>query len=116
MCSLSVIVESKPTLCCPLTCSAFKKGISVPHAKTIHPNNGLRSYSQFDEALRLVIDYDIAFDNKIQNVITLLQLTCPPVDTGKEKKLVFSTRQMKLLSQKQFFMNDYCLTGQIAAV
>ena len=44
-CSLSVIVENKPTLCCPLTCSAFKKGISVQLGKAVHSYNGLRSYS-----------------------------------------------------------------------
>ena len=100
-CSLSVIVGNKPTLCCPPTCSAFKKGISVPLAKAVHPNNGLRSYSQFDEAVRLAINYDIPFDNKIQHVVTLLQChTSACVDTEKEKKLVFSTRQLELLSQK----------------
>ncbi|KAF2343198.1 hypothetical protein FHG87_026046 [Trinorchestia longiramus] len=29
-------------------------------------------------------------------------------DTEKEKKLVFLTRQLELLSQKQFSMYDYC--------
>ena len=108
-CSLSVIVENKPTLCCPLTCRAFKKGLSVPLGKAVHPNNGLRSNSQFKEAVRLAINYDIPFDNKIQHVVTLLQAntsTCE--DTKKEKKLVFLTRQLELLSQKQFSTNDYC--------
>ena len=72
-CSLSVIVENKPTLCCPQSCSAFKKGISVPLGKAVHPDNGSRSYSQFDEALRLANNYDIPFDNKIRHVVTLLQ-------------------------------------------
>ena len=43
-CILSMIVDNMPTLCCPLTCSAFKKGISVPLGKAVHPKNGLRSY------------------------------------------------------------------------
>ncbi|KAF2349228.1 Zinc finger CCHC-type [Trinorchestia longiramus] len=34
------------------------------------------------------------------------------VDTEKEKKLVFLTRQLELLSQKQFSMNDYCFALQ----
>ena len=108
-CSLSVIVENKPTLCCPLSCNAFKKSIKVPLGKAVLPNNGLRSYSQFNETVRLAINYDIPFNNKIQHVVTLHQAhTSACVDTDKEKKLVFLTRQLELLSQKQFFMNDYC--------
>ncbi|KAF2357557.1 hypothetical protein FHG87_011687 [Trinorchestia longiramus] len=86
-CSLSVIVENKPTLCSPLTLSAFKNGISVPLFKTLPPNNGLRSYTQFDETVRLAMHYDIPFDKTIQNVVTLLQAhTSACVDTEKEKK------------------------------
>ncbi|KAF2343356.1 hypothetical protein FHG87_025888, partial [Trinorchestia longiramus] len=59
-CSLSVIVENKPTLCSPLT----------------------------------------------------LTHTSACVDTEKEKKLVFLTRQLELLSQKQFSMNDCCFALQ----
>ncbi|KAF2364586.1 Homeobox domain-like [Trinorchestia longiramus] len=44
-CSLSVIIENKPTLCSPLRLSVFKNGISVQLFKTLHPNNGLRSYT-----------------------------------------------------------------------
>lgn len=113
-CNLSVIIENKPTLCCPLTFSAFKKGICVPLGKTLHPNNGLRSYGQFNEAVRLAINYDIPFDKVIQNVVTLLQAhSSICVDTEKEKKLVFLTRQLELLSQKQFSMNDYCFSLEL---
>ncbi|KAF2347295.1 hypothetical protein FHG87_021950 [Trinorchestia longiramus] len=66
-CSLSLIVENEPTLCSPLTLSAFKNGISVPLFKILHPNNGLRSYTQFDETMRLAMHYDIPFDKTIQN-------------------------------------------------
>ncbi|KAF2355150.1 hypothetical protein FHG87_014092 [Trinorchestia longiramus] len=112
-CSLSAIVENKPTLCSPLTLSAFKNGISVLLFKTLHPNNGLRSYTQFDETVRLAIHYDIPFDKTIQNVVTLLQAhTSACVHTEKEKKLVFLTRWLELLSQKQFSMNDYCFAFQ----
>ncbi|KAF2344240.1 hypothetical protein FHG87_025005 [Trinorchestia longiramus] len=108
-CSLSVIVENKPTLCSPLTLSAFKNGISVPLFKTLHPNNDLRSYTQSDETVRLAMNYDFPFDKTIQNVVTLLQAhTSACVDTEKVKKLVFLTRQLELLLQKQFSMNDYC--------
>ncbi|KAF2367885.1 hypothetical protein FHG87_001357 [Trinorchestia longiramus] len=110
---LSVFVENKPTLCSPLTLSAFKNGISVPLFKTLHPNNGLRFYTQFDETVRLVLNYDIPFDKTIQNVVTLLQAhTSACVHTEKEKKLVFLTRQLELLLQKQFSMNDYCFALQ----
>ncbi|KAF2358100.1 hypothetical protein FHG87_011142 [Trinorchestia longiramus] len=57
--------------------------------------------------------YDIPFDKTIQNVITLLQAhTSACVDTEKVKKLVFLTRQLELLLQKQFSMNDYCYALQ----
>ncbi|KAF2349538.1 hypothetical protein FHG87_019707 [Trinorchestia longiramus] len=72
-CSLSVIVENMPTLCSPLTLSAFKNGISVSRFKILHPNYDLRSYTQFDETERLAMNYDIPFDKTIQNVVTLLQ-------------------------------------------
>ncbi|KAF2363393.1 hypothetical protein FHG87_005852 [Trinorchestia longiramus] len=112
-CSLSVIVENKPTLCSPLTFSAFKNGISVPLFKTLHPNSGLRSYTQFGETVRLAMHYDIPFDKTIQNVFTLLQAhTSACVDTEKEKKLVFLTRQFELSLQKQFSMNNYCFALQ----
>ncbi|KAF2368310.1 hypothetical protein FHG87_000928 [Trinorchestia longiramus] len=90
-CSLSVIFENKPTLCSPLTLSAFKNGISVPQFKTLNSNNGLRSYTQSDETVRLAVNYDIPFDKMIQNVVTLQAHTSAYVDTEKEKKLVFLT-------------------------
>ena len=105
-----MIVENKLTLCFQLTCSAFKKGISVPLGKAVHPNNGLRSF-EIDEAVRLAINYDILFVNKIQHVVTILQAhTSACVNTEKEKKLVFLTRLSELSSQKQFFMNYYCFS------
>ena len=59
--------------------------------------------------MRLVINYDIPFDNNIQHLVIVLQAhSSACMDTAKEKKVVFLTRQLELLSQKQFFMNDYC--------
>ncbi|KAF2363964.1 Reverse transcriptase domain [Trinorchestia longiramus] len=49
--------------------------------------------------------YDIPFDKTIQNVVTL-QAHTAYVDTEKQKKLVFLKRQLELLLQKQFSMND----------
>ncbi|KAF2353278.1 hypothetical protein FHG87_015966 [Trinorchestia longiramus] len=81
--------------------------------KILHPNNGLRSCTQFDENVRLTMNYDIPFDKTIQNVVTLLPAhTSACVDTEKEKKLVFLTSQLELLSQNQFSMNDYCFALQ----
>ncbi|KAF2350458.1 hypothetical protein FHG87_018785 [Trinorchestia longiramus] len=40
------------------------------------------------------------------------KLTSACVDTEKEKKLVFLTRQLELLLQKQFSVNDYCFALQ----
>ncbi|KAF2351639.1 Zinc finger C2CH-type [Trinorchestia longiramus] len=112
-CSLSVIVDNKPTLCSPLTLSAFKNDISVPLFKTLHPNNGLRSYTQFYETMRLAMHYDIPFDKTIENVVTLLQAhTSACVDTEKEKRMAFLTCQLELLLQKQFSMNYYCFAFQ----
>ncbi|KAF2368071.1 hypothetical protein FHG87_001171 [Trinorchestia longiramus] len=76
-----------------------------------HKNLSLKQ-CQFDETVRLAIDYDIPFDKTIQNVVTLLQAhTSACVDT-EEKKLVFLTRQLELLLKKQFSMNDYCFALQ----
>ncbi|KAF2346998.1 Zinc finger C2CH-type [Trinorchestia longiramus] len=113
-CTLSVaaLTENKPTLCSPLTLSAFKNGINVPLFKTLHSNNGLRLSIQFDETVHLAMNYDIPFDKTIQNAVTLLQAhTSACVDT-EEQKLVFLTRQLELLSQEQFSMNDYCIALQ----
>ncbi|KAF2368805.1 hypothetical protein FHG87_000433 [Trinorchestia longiramus] len=112
-CSLFVIVENKPTLCSPLKLSAFKDSISVPLLKTLYPNNGWRLYTQVEKTVRWEMKYDIPFNKTIQNVVTLLQAhTSACVDTEKEKKFVFLTRQLELLSQKQFFMNDDSFTLQ----
>ncbi|KAF2345496.1 hypothetical protein FHG87_023748 [Trinorchestia longiramus] len=57
--------------------------------------------------------YGIPFDDTIQNDVTLLQAhTSACVNTEKEKKLVILTRQLELLLQKQFSMNDYCFALQ----
>ncbi|KAF2344397.1 hypothetical protein FHG87_024847 [Trinorchestia longiramus] len=56
--------------------------------------------------------YDISFDKTIQNVVILQAHMSAYVDTEKEKKLVFLTRPLELLSEKQFSMNDYCFAVQ----
>ncbi|KAF2344131.1 hypothetical protein FHG87_025113, partial [Trinorchestia longiramus] len=56
--------------------------------------------------------YDIPFDKTIQNVVTLQAHTSVYVDFENKKKLVFLTRRLELLSQKQFSMKDYCFALQ----
>jgi hypothetical protein len=108
-CKLSILVENKPTLCSPLTLSAFKNGISVPLGKILSPNNGLSSYSQFHEAVRVAVNYDIPLDHVLKKVVTVLQAhTSDCIDNKKEKKLEFLTHQLQLLAQKEFTLNDYC--------
>ncbi|KAF2344905.1 hypothetical protein FHG87_024339 [Trinorchestia longiramus] len=103
--SLSVIVENKPTLCSPLTLSAFKNGISVPLFKIFHPNNGWRSYTQFDETGRLAMNYDIPFDKTIQNVVTLLQAhtsACVHREREGKKVGIFDTSVGTFISEAVF--------------
>lgn len=108
-CTLSVIVENKPTLCSPLTLSAFKDGISVPLG-ILNPNNGLSSYSQFKEAVRLAVNYTVPLEHVLKNVVLCLQARASDsgTDSKREKKLTFLTRQLELLTHKQFTMSDYC--------
>ncbi|KAF2349128.1 hypothetical protein FHG87_020117 [Trinorchestia longiramus] len=56
--------------------------------------------------------YDIPLDKTIQNVVTLQAHMSAYVDTEKEKKLLFLTCLLELLSLKQFSMNDYCFALQ----
>ena len=111
-CLLSVVVENKATLCSPLTLSAFKSGFSIPLSKTLHPNNGLRSYAQFFEAVRLAVHYDIPSAQVLQNIVSVLRAqTCE--ESKKEKKIGFIARQLELLNTKQFVMNDYCFALEV---
>ncbi|KAF2361581.1 hypothetical protein FHG87_007663 [Trinorchestia longiramus] len=60
------------------------------------------------------MNYDITFDKTIQNIVTPLQAhTSACVDTEKKIKLIFLTRQLEILSQKQFSVNDYCYALQL---
>ncbi|KAF2351654.1 hypothetical protein FHG87_017590 [Trinorchestia longiramus] len=49
--------------------------------------------------------YDIPFDKAIQNLVTLQAHTSTYVDTEKEQKLVFLTRQLELLSHFYHFQS-----------
>ncbi|KAF2353212.1 hypothetical protein FHG87_016034 [Trinorchestia longiramus] len=91
-CSLSVIVENKPTLCSPIPLSAFKNSISVPLFKILHPNNGLRSYTQFNETVRL--------------------LTHQPVSTPRKKKVGIFDTLVGTFNTEAVSTNDYCFAFQ----
>ena len=71
--------------------NTFRKGTKEPLSKILNPNNGLRSYSQFNEFVHFAMNYipspevtDIAV-----NLLQDLLLSCE--DTEKEKKLSFLT-------------------------
>ncbi|KAF2348352.1 hypothetical protein FHG87_020892 [Trinorchestia longiramus] len=109
-CSLFVIAENKSTLCSPLTFSAFKNDISVPLFKTLHPNNGLRSYTRFDETVRLEMNYEIPFDKTIQNLRDFLVLLCKrklqyiTSSIDKDQVLRETFDKVQTLQQKNMFL------------
>ena len=108
-CRVSVTVERKPTLCSPLTLCAFKDGLSVPLGKILNPNNGLGSNSQFLEAVRVAVNFDPPLEQVLNKLVGVLQEcsnNCS--DNKKERKLTFLSRQLELLCQKNFSMQDYC--------
>lgn len=112
-CTLSIVVENKPTLCSPLTLSAYKDGTSVPLGKILHPNNGLRSYTQFQEAVRVAVRHEIPLETALRKVVGVLRgytsdSDSDTSDSKKEKKVAFLTRQLELLCHKQYSMADYC--------
>jgi len=72
-CVLSVVVENKPTLCSPLTLTAFKKGSRVPLGKILNPNNGLNSYTQFIECVHVALNYKVPLDVVLERVVEVLE-------------------------------------------
>lgn len=108
-CNLSIIVENRPTLCSPLIMSAYKKGINVSISKLLNPNNGLLYYSQFFESVHLAYNYVPPLNDVVDRIVSELenQIT-DELDDKVNKKLVFLTRQLKLLVHKEFSMADYC--------
>ena len=69
---MTVVVHNKSTLCSPLTMAVFKNGSSVPLGKILNPNNGLSSYSQFIEAVRLAFNYRLPVDVVLKKVTATL--------------------------------------------
>ncbi|KAF2352328.1 hypothetical protein FHG87_016917 [Trinorchestia longiramus] len=70
------------------------------------------SYTQLDETVRLAIHYDIPFDKRSKMLSLFFKLTHQPVSTPRRRKSWFFARQLELLLQKQFSMNDYCFAFQ----
>lgn len=110
---ITIIVSNKPTLCSPLTMSAFKNGISVPLGKILSPNNGLSSYTQFMEAVRSTKNYCLPVNKVVKKVTSALQqiheeTAEPSLDADQAKKLKFITRQLELMNEKNFSVSDYC--------
>ncbi|KAF2361736.1 ELYS beta-propeller domain [Trinorchestia longiramus] len=119
-CSLSMIVENKPTLCSPLTLSAFKNGLSVPLFKILHPNNGLRSYTQSDETVRLAMNYLTEFlvlpcKRKLQYITSsvdkdqVLRETFDKVQTLQQKNVFLLVDQIQIHPTVSF--SDGLLSG-----
>ena len=106
-CKMTVLVENKSTLCSPLVCFAYKSGIRVPLGAILNPNNGLSSYSQFETALHTCLSYKPPLDEVLRQVVAVLQ-TQETEDKKKAKKLDFLTNNLKLLSNKNFTIKDYC--------
>ena len=99
-------------VCSPLTLSAFKSGFNIPLRKILYPNNGLRSYTQFFEAVHLAINYEIPSEQVVQNVVSVLRAQTWG-DSKKEKKIGFLARQLELLNKKQYAVSDYCFALEI---
>ena len=106
-CELTVLLENKSTLCSPLVCFAYKNGIRVPLGTILNPNDGLSSYSQFDDVVHTCLSYKIPLDKALRKVVTVLQAQ-ETVDKKKAKKLDFITNNLKLPANKNFTVNDYC--------
>ena len=107
---LVITVYNKPVLCSPLTFSACKKGVCIAVPRTIlNPNNGISRYSQFFEGVNYVIQLDVDVDARLCNVAkSLIEIGGSNVDAAKSKKLLFLSRQLELLANKNYSMSDYC--------
>jgi len=106
---LSVIVRNKSALSSPVTFSAYRDGVSVHLGNILSPNNGLSSYSQFFEAVHAAYNYALPIDDVVDKVVKILQSQHSQYqDTKKAMKLKFLTRQLQLLTHKNFSVADYC--------
>ena len=71
---LTITVKNTPTLCSPLSLTAYKEGVRVPLGnKILNPNNGLRYYSQFFEAVHAAHIYSLEEEDVINKTLSTLQ-------------------------------------------
>ena len=108
-CLLTCIINNKATLTAVLTMLAFKDGIRVPMSKLLQPNNGLRFYSQFFEAVHFAISYVPPVEDIVHQFSSNLKAHLSYVDDPhKAKRLEFINRQLQLFCYKNFSTADYC--------
>lgn len=97
-CLLPCIVFNKSTLTSPVTMSVFKDGIKVPISKYLEPNNGLRYYSQFFEALHCAVIFKLSLQDLIGDFSTKLEsIISESEDDQRNRRLTFINRQLKLI-------------------
>ena len=113
-CQTLITVLDKPTMLCPVTFEAYKKGVKVTVPQPIlSPNNGFCRYSQFFEAVNYVVQWTLPEDStlvKVANELEESQNNSIPVDTERSKKIKFLTRQLQLLVSHRFTVADYCFS------
>ena len=104
---LSIVVDNKRTLTCPVTLKAFKNGIRVPLGNSLHPNNGLNSYQIFFDSVRRAYNSEPTCDHLVDKIVNVLKNhsasesdCCHCQD--REKRLRFLTHQLELLSKKEY--------------
>ena len=108
----SVIVFDKGTLTSPLTLIATKNGIRVPLGSILEPNNGLKSKSQFFDAVHTVLNYKAPAIEVVKQTLKRLDSIDleenETIDAPKRKKLCFLKRQFQLICDKSFTVHDFC--------
>ena len=112
-CQLSVIVKTAKSLTSELAMTIHKCGIRVPLGSILNPNNGLNSYSMFDEAVRIAVNFQPSCGEIMKKAAKLLKdHTFNAVDCCRDnknsKRISFLTHQLELAADKRFSMDDYC--------
>ena len=102
-------VFAKSTLTAPLTAFFDKNIFKVPVSHILLPNNGLRNYSAFFEAVR----YALSWEPDLEKRLTLIkQHFSESVEVCSDSRMLprlqFLSRQTELLISKSFITSDYC--------
>ena len=102
-------VFAKSTLTAPLTVSFDKNNLKVPVSHILLPNNGLRNYSAFFEAVRYALSWEPDLEKRL-NLIK--EHFSESIDICTDSRLLprlqFLSRQTELLITKSFTTSDYC--------